>query len=430
MNTQLNVSKLFSISLIVSAILGCGSETDSTQLAKEVELEKLRQEGTIIESLSIENYQVRLKEGDTHQLKVTGIDSNGESRDVTNEITWQTSDESIAKINSNGLLTALKNSPSNQGLITISATTINDISDEKQISIADVAAESINLKQVIPATGSINTCTPARVSADITYVDGYTALNSLRDINLSVDENTTAKINQQGFVYTSAAAVESTVITAAIGNVTDQLSVVADPSNLKEINVSFNSEQDSELNVSVGDRIQLAAKAVYQNGNSEQTEDISSSIKWSAINSNFIGLTPKSIDDSDSTASFLALKPGTTQLLADCGTKQKITTVQIEGDAELDSLEINDGSSEYSISPLGTIELKLFANYSSNQSSLNVTEFANWSINNSNLVTTKLVNAGTAQAGYRVTSTSNTLGTVLITVQYDTEISSVLINIE
>lgn len=225
MNTQLNVSKLFSISLIVSAILGCGSETDSTQLAKEVELEKLRQEGTIIESLSIENYQVRLKEGDTHQLKVTGIDSNGESRDVTNEITWKTSDESIAKINSNGLLTALKNSPSSQGLITISATTINDISDEKQISIADVAAESINLKQVIPATGSINTCTPGRVSADITYVDGYTALNSLRDINLSVDENTTAKINQQGFVYTSAAAVESTVITAAIGNVTDQLSV-------------------------------------------------------------------------------------------------------------------------------------------------------------------------------------------------------------
>ena len=259
MNTQLNVSKLFSISLIVSAILGCGSETDSTQLAKEVELEKLRQEGTIIESLSIENYQVRLKEGDTHQLKVTGIDSNGESRDVTNEITWQTSDESIAKINSNGLLTALKNSPSSQGLITISATTINDISDEKQISIADVAAESINLKQVIPATGSINTCTPARVSADITYVDGYTALNSLRDINLSVDENTTAKINQQGFVYTSAAAVESTVITAAIGNVTDQLSVV-DPSNLKEINVSFNSEQDSELNISVGDRINLLPK--------------------------------------------------------------------------------------------------------------------------------------------------------------------------
>ena len=130
MNTQLNVSKLFSISLIVSAILGCGSETDSTQLAKEVELEKLRQEGTIIESLSIENYQVRLKEVDTHQLKVTGIDSNGESRDVTNEITWQTSDESIAKINSNGLLTALKNSPSSQGLITISATTINDISDD------------------------------------------------------------------------------------------------------------------------------------------------------------------------------------------------------------------------------------------------------------------------------------------------------------
>lgn len=34
-----------------------------------------------------------------------------------------------------------------------------------------------------------------RVLVDIIYVDGYIVLNSLRDINLSVDENIIVKIN-------------------------------------------------------------------------------------------------------------------------------------------------------------------------------------------------------------------------------------------
>ena len=122
-----NITKLSTVALIVTSILGCGSETDSSKLAKEVELEKLRENGTIIETVSIENSQVRLKAGETHQLIATGIDSNGDSRDITDELIWQTSDETIAKISSSGLLTALKNADSSQGLLTITATTINDI---------------------------------------------------------------------------------------------------------------------------------------------------------------------------------------------------------------------------------------------------------------------------------------------------------------
>ena len=138
--------KLSIIAVLLTSIVGCGSDSESADLVKAVTLEKLRTEGTIIESVTIENDQTRLRAGEKHQLSATGLDSNGETRNVTNELTWTSSNTDIATVSNSGLVTAVANLSANQGIITITGTTINDISGDGEMSISDEAVTSIQLK--------------------------------------------------------------------------------------------------------------------------------------------------------------------------------------------------------------------------------------------------------------------------------------------
>ena len=88
---MINTHSFFKLSvtaLFIISVTGCGSESDTTDLAKAIQLDKLRSEGTIIESVKIVGDQQRLKPGETLQLSATGIDSNGDKRDITSELTW------------------------------------------------------------------------------------------------------------------------------------------------------------------------------------------------------------------------------------------------------------------------------------------------------------------------------------------------------
>jgi len=416
--------KLSVIAMLVTGIVGCGSDSESAGLVKAVTLEKLRTEGTIIESVTIGNDQTRLRAGEKHQLSATGLDSNGETRNITNELTWTSSDNEVATVNSSGLVTAVANASANQGIITITGTTINDISGDGEMSISDEAVTSIQLKQKSPKTGNINTCIDANINGDVAYADGYISLNTVKDMSFVLDDTTTATIDSDGSLYTSSADIENTSITAKIGNITDQLTVTADPVNLESIDVLVNDSSTDLISLSVGSRIQVNAQATLTNNT--KTFDIDNSVSWSQVNSNNVGIT--SVDAKKGT--LFALKPGTTQLIGTCGGKQKVVTLEVTGNATIDTIQINDDENPLTLEPLKTIDLTLTANYSTTPSTLNVTEFANWSINGSKIVNAELINQGTSQAIYRLTSNSNTNGTAVVSVIYDGLSSSTQINIE
>ncbi|XQF90329.1 hypothetical protein ACOBV8_00525 [Pseudoalteromonas espejiana] len=136
-------------------------------------------------------------------------------------------------------MTAIANSPLDKGLITVTGTTINEISGEGQMSISDDAVSSIEPKQTSPEIGDINTCIEASISADITYSDGYISLNTIKDISFTLDDETSALIDNNGTLYTSSSEIENTSITANIGNVSDTLIVTANPVNLESIDILF-----------------------------------------------------------------------------------------------------------------------------------------------------------------------------------------------
>jgi uncharacterized protein YjdB len=201
---------IVNISLINIFISGCDSDNNSADLAKAVELEYLRANGTIIEEVEISNAQTRLRAGETHQLIATGLDSKGDSRDVTAELeAWASSDESIATVNNSGLVTGIATSTVNQGKVTITATTINGIEGTADISISDVKASAISLKQKSPATGNIQTCLEASIDGDVTYEDGYVSLNTIKDMSFTLNEQTSAVINNDGILYTSSETLET-----------------------------------------------------------------------------------------------------------------------------------------------------------------------------------------------------------------------------
>ena len=416
------------ITILLTSIImaGCNSDNNSAELAKAVQLESQRSQGTIIESVTITGDDVRLRVGESRQLSATGIDSNSETRDVTDELIWSSSDSSIATVNDQGLVTAVASSTVDQGIVIITGNTINDISDDGIISVSDVAVTTIDLKQTLPETGNIYTCIDASIRADVGYEDGYISLNTINNMTFSLDNNTSAKIDTEGNLYTSAAAIEEITVTANIGDISGMLKVTADPINLNTLDILQDDEVTELITVNIGDRVVVNGQASLLSEISTADFIIDNAISWSQEDAGHTGIT----NDGDNKGTILALKPGITQLIGTCGGKQAIATLEIKGDADLDSIQINEGSDDISLAPLASVELTLTANYTSTPTSLNVTEFSNWSLNGSSLLNAELIDSGKDTAIYKLTSLSNETGVAIISVTYDGITSSVHINIE
>jgi len=418
-------SALFSSLLL----MGCGSDGDSKSLARAVELERLRANGTIIETVTIIGGQMRLIAGETHQLSATGIDSNNDSRDVTNELTWTSSDTSIAKVSSKGLVTAVESSDINQGIVLITGTTINDMYGEADISVSDVKATGIDLKQSEPVSGSLYTCIDASIAGDVTYEDGYVSLNTVKNMSFSVDDTTTANISSEGVLYTSNASIENTTILAMIDEIADQLTVTADPSSLEDINIILADEEvTSIISLNIGQRLQLNAQATLVPEVSTDVFTIDNSVSWQEQSTGFIGVT----NQGEMKGTILALETGVTVLHANCGGQNATATIQINGEVTLESAQINDGAETIAIAKNSSIELTLTTNYSeeSSLSSLNVSEFTQWTVNGSSLATAELISLGTKQANYKLTAAEDVTGELIVSATYDGITSSVIITID
>jgi type IV pilus biogenesis protein CpaD/CtpE len=411
------------ITVINILLSGCDSDNNSAELAKAVELEYLRANGTIIEEVEISNAQTRLRAGETHQLIAIGLDSNGESRDVTAELeAWSSSDESIATVDSNGLVTGVATSTANQGKVTITATTINGIDGTADISISDVNVSAINLKQKSPATGNIQTCIEASIDGDVTYEDGYVSLNTIKDMAFSVNDQSSAVIDNNGILYTSSDALENITVTATINDIDAQLLVQADPANLASIDILLADANTTNFSLNLGQRVKVSAEAKLLNASSEESFNIDPSIQWQQRDSGYTGIT----DEGANKGTILGLKQGFTELIATCGGKQAIAVVEINGDANLENIQINNGEESIVIAPESSTSLTLTANYDGTPNSLNVSEFASWQVSDSNIISLELVSAGLSSAYYRVTSNSSSAGSANIIVSYDDQAPIVL----
>lgn len=420
---NLTYSVCLASSLVIS---GCDSDNNAEALAKAVELESQRAKGTIIESVTIIGASTRLKVGETHQLSASGVDTNNDERDVTTELEWSSSDTSIATVNSKGLVTAVANSSELQGKFFITGTTINGIFAQGEMSVSDKAISSLILKQSNPVSGDINTCIDANIVADVTYEDDYTSLNVTKDISFSVDDNSTATIENGGILHTSHSEVENTIVTGKVNNISNQLTVTANPINLETIDVVVDEKEVNIITLNVGDRIKVQSQANLVSTVSETAINIDNNISWQAKNDDLVGITL----DGTTKGSLLALKPGVTEVYASCGGVQGIATLEIKGDATLDTLLINQGEESITIKAKESAEITITAQFKETTSDINVTEFSELTFSDNDLLASELLSVGTGSAKYKVTSLSSSTGEVILTVSYDGKSSVVKLIIE
>ncbi|WDE02575.1 Ig-like domain-containing protein [Thalassomonas actiniarum] len=407
------------LALLMPGLLlaGCNSSSsESEDLATAVEVAVQTEKGTLIESFTISESEIILKEDEQYQLSAEGTDQNGDNRDVTRELTWTSSNKDIAKVSSKGQVTGVSYSTEP---VTITATTNTGIAAEVEVLVQDLTVKSVAIRQESPQSGNVLTCIDASFALDVTYTND-TTFERTSDITWSVDNATTATIDSDGTLHTYSDEVEETTISATYEEVSTTKTVSADPVNLNTIDIRSQDSAITSIALAVGERLQLQSRATLSGDETEYNADLN--INWQLTDSTLAGITNSGANNGQ----LLALKPGITAITANCGGKTATATLTVSGDATLSALTLNQGDTaiaddveSISIDAEESVELSLDANFDGSTTGVNVTEFATWSINGSTLVDAEITSAGTEDARYKLTSTTTTTGEVVITATYN-----------
>ncbi|WP_105170403.1 Ig-like domain-containing protein [Pseudoalteromonas sp. T1lg24] len=405
--------KLLPLALATAVVLsGCSESDDPAALIKAVELESQRANGTLVEKIEFNGSGVRLRAGQTHQLVAMGTDSKGEVRDISKEVTWTSSNTDVATIDSSGLVTAVKALADNQGLVTFTATTINDIEATTELSISDSKATALDVVLKNSDSNQVTTCVDAQLAATITYQDGYVSAPDTNLLTWQLAGSATASVDAKGLLSTSAEDSEELTITAKhTDGVTGSDTFSTSIAQLSALTIQHSDKNIESLAMELAQRESLKPQLTLLNGD---THIISNSAIWAASDSAVAAVS----NESEVQGNIVALTSGTTNVFATCGGQQAQVSVEVTGDSTLNGLKINTGAESMSIKQGAKVSLQAFADLAGVSDDFNVSEFAGWSFSGTDLVTSQFKKLGTNEAYLEVSASSSKTGSFTLISSY------------
>jgi len=239
--------------------------------------------------------------GATKQFSAAGINADGSNNDLGGQVTWSSSDPSVATINSSGLATALTT-----GTTVITATSGN-VSGSTTLTVYHATLSSISVS--LP-DGNIPVGISQRAVATGTYTDGTSHDISTRVIWSSSDSSA-ATVDSGGLA--KAISPGSVVITVTSGNVSATATLTVNLGTL-----SFISVTPLLPSIPVGVKEQLTATATYSDGT---YFDVTEQVSWSSSDS--------SVATISKTGLITAIAPGTVTITAGSGSISERTTVTV-----------------------------------------------------------------------------------------------------
>lgn len=205
-----------------------------------------------------------LAAGASEQLGAQGVFTDNTTQSITGQVSWQTSDSTVASISASGMLTAIK-----AGTITVTAS-MNSVSGTANVTVGSAVLTSINVGVPSPSLAAGGS---EQLTATGIYSDNSSA-SLTTQVVWTTSDPTVASVNAVGTL--TAVKGGSVTVTATFGTISGTGSVVVSAPTLSSITIS-----PSVFSIASGQSKQLSALGVYSNGTSQ---DVTNQVTWNSLN--------------------------------------------------------------------------------------------------------------------------------------------------
>jgi len=343
--------------------------------------------GAILSSISISGGS-SLAAGSSEQLTAQGTYSDSSTQAITSQVTWQSSDSTIATVSSSGMLTALK-----AGTVTVTAA-MNSVTGTSSVTVTTAVLQSINVGTPSPSLAAGGT---EQLTATGVYSD-----NSTQSVTTQVtwysSDATVAVVNGQGLL--TAIKAGSVTVSAYLGGVLGTGNVVVNAPSLVSITVS-----PLAFTIASGQSKQLSAMGVYSDGTSS---DVTSQATWSSASTSFATV--------DSSGLVTGVAAGSSTITATIGAKSGSAIATVTS-ALLTSIVVTPATASIAT---GQSQAFTASGIFSDGSTTDITNSVEWSSSSTSYATIDptglATGVGAGVATITASSGSATPGTAVLTV--------------
>ena len=215
-------------------------------------------------SLATTPQSASIANGTSQQFHAMGTLSDGSTQDLTNTVSWSSSNSGAATMNASGLATS-----SGVGTTTIAAQS-GTVTTSSTLNVTSATAVSVSVTPNAPSLAAGQTL---QLLATATFTDGTSQDVTASATYLSSDSGA-VKISSAGLL--TAMSSGSAIVTVIVGNTSTTIPITITNSVLSSITIS-----PSQVSVAAGIAQQLTATGCFSDGS---TSDLSSIVAWSSSN--------------------------------------------------------------------------------------------------------------------------------------------------
>ena len=207
---------LLSISIILCFItLGCGSGNNKSSSSSNPP-------PPVLASITITTALTTVPLGATQSLTATGTYSDGKTRDLSDKVTWTSSDGNIATVSALGAITGLA-----MGAVMVTATS-GSISSTIDLTVGSAALSEIDISPSAPNT-------PPNTMQQLAAVGRYTDGTAHELNNVTWTSSDESKLTISALGLASALATGTATVTATSGAITGSATVTVSGAQLVRI---------------------------------------------------------------------------------------------------------------------------------------------------------------------------------------------------
>ena len=343
--------------------------------------------GAALSSISISGAS-SLAAGLSEQLTAQGTYTDSSTQTITNQVTWQSSDSTVATVSSTGMLKSLK-----AGTVTVSAV-LSSVTGTASVTVSSAVLSSINVGTPSPSLASGGT---EQLTATGVYSDGSSA-SLTTQVAWSSSDGSVAVVNSVGLL--TALKAGSVSVMASMGGVSGTANVTVNAPSLVSITVS-----PLAFTIASGQSKQLSAMGVYSDGTSS---DVTSQATWSSASTSFATV--------DSSGLVTGVSAGSSTITATIGAKSGSAVATVTS-ALLTSIVVTPATASIAT---GQSQAFTASGIFSDGSTTDITNSVEWSSSSTSYATIDptglATGVGAGVATITASSGSATPGTAVLTV--------------